>query len=125
MFVVYYKILVKSPLLKGDVIEDDRGIQLNNVSLTRIPPPQAVPLPFTREAKLGKAKQNRLCVSVAVLRMLRGLLGGIATCCIPLICVAPSLLKEGGPLAVGGFYGAVLLQLERMAQPRRVYGVIC
>ncbi len=46
-------------------------------------------------------------------------------CCIPLICVAPSLLKEGGPLAVGGFYGAVLLQLERMAQPRRVYGVIC
>ncbi len=56
--------------------------------------------------------------------MLRGLLGGIATCCIPLICVMPSLLKEGGPLAVGGFYGAVLLQLERMAQPRRVYGKI-
>ena len=40
--------------------------------------------------------------------MLRGLLGGIATCCIPLIC----------------FLGAVLLQLERMAQPRRVYGKI-
>ena len=43
---------------------------------------------------------------------------------LPLICVMPSLLKEGGPLAVGGFYGAVLLQLERMAQPRRVYGEI-
>ena len=57
--------------------------------------------------------------------MLRGLLGGIAIFfAFPLICVAPSLLKEGGPLAVGGFYGAVLLQFERMAQPRRVYGVI-
>ena len=33
-------------------------------------------------------KQNRLCVSVAVLRMLRGLLGEIATCCIP-----PNLLS--------------------------------
>ena len=42
----------------------------------------------------------------------------------PLICVAPPLLKGGGPLAVVGFYGAVLLQHERMAQPRRVYGEI-
>ena len=56
--------------------------------------------------------------------MLRGLLGGIATCCIPLICVVSPLSKGGGPLAVVGFYGAVLLQHERMAQPRRVYGVV-
>ena len=43
----------KSPLLKGDVIEDDRGIQLNDVRLTRNPSVayKMRQPPLTREAK--------------------------------------------------------------------------